>query len=80
MARLSAREATIHGSCQPVTGRTHQLRVHLQAIGHPIIGDTLYAPAEVACKADRLLLHAAVLGFAHPRTGAWVQLRSTPAF
>lgn len=65
---------------QPVTGRTHQLRVHLQAIGHPIIGDTLYAPAEVACKADRLLLHAAVLGFAHPRTGAWVQLRSTPAF
>jgi tRNA pseudouridine32 synthase/23S rRNA pseudouridine746 synthase len=48
------------------TGRTHQLRVHLQAIGHPILGDALYAPAEVAAAAPRLTLHACQLRFAHP--------------
>jgi tRNA pseudouridine32 synthase/23S rRNA pseudouridine746 synthase len=48
------------------TGRTHQLRVHLQAIGHPILGDTLYAPAEVAAAASRLNLHACELRFDHP--------------
>ena len=53
----------------PVTGRSHQLRVHLQALGHPILGDTLYAPAEVQAQADRLLLHADALGFAHPVSG-----------
>ncbi len=46
----------------PATGRTHQLRVHLQAIGHPIVGDALYAGAA----AERLLLHAEELAFAHP--------------
>ncbi len=54
----------------PVTGRTHQLRVHLSAIGHPIVGDALYAPPEIAASAPRLLLHATQLSFAHPRTGA----------
>lgn len=46
---------------EPVTGRSHQLRVHLAAIGHAIVGDTLYAPAAVAAGAPRLLLHAAEL-------------------
>ena len=54
---------------RPVTGRSHQLRVHLQALGHPILGDTLYAPAHVQDLSTRLLLHAQALGFAHPATG-----------
>ena len=49
---------------QPVTGRTHQLRVHLQAIGHPIVGDTLYAPHLPGHA--RLLLHATRIAFMHP--------------
>ena len=64
----------------PVTGRTHQLRVHLQAIGHPILGDALYAPAAVQAAAPRLLLHAALLAFAHPVTGAGVRVRSPVPF
>lgn len=47
----------------PVTGRTHQLRVHLAAIGHPIQGDALYAPPAAAAAAPRLLLHACELGW-----------------
>jgi tRNA pseudouridine32 synthase/23S rRNA pseudouridine746 synthase len=50
---------------EPVTGRTHQLRVHLAAIGHPIVGDALYGGR----RADRLMLHAGWLSFEHPRTG-----------
>ena len=51
---------------QPETGRSHQLRVHLLALGHPILGDALYASAAVQAKAHRLLLHADWLAFAHP--------------
>ncbi len=57
---------------QPLTGRTHQLRLHLQAIGHPIWGDTLYAPAAVARASPRLLLHAWRLALQHPVTGETV--------
>lgn len=62
------------GSCtrvelEPVTGRSHQLRLHLRELGHPILGDTLYAPAAIQMKAERLLLHAGSLRFAHPATG-----------
>lgn len=53
----------------PETGRTHQLRVHMQALGHPILGDTLYADPEARAKAKRLLLHAEYLAFPHPRSG-----------
>jgi tRNA pseudouridine32 synthase / 23S rRNA pseudouridine746 synthase len=53
---------------EPVTGRTHQLRVHLQSIGHPILGDTLYAPPQVRAQSPRLLLHARELAFTHPFT------------
>ena len=59
---------------EPVTGRTHQLRVHMATIGHPILGDALYAPAEVQTLAPRLLLHASHLAFAHPSTGDAVAL------
>ncbi len=54
---------------EPVTGRTHQLRVHLLAIGHPILGDALYAPVAVQALAGRLLLHAESLTFMHPVDG-----------
>ncbi|MGN1280952.1 MAG: RluA family pseudouridine synthase [Succinivibrio sp.] len=53
----------------PVTGRSHQLRVHLASIGHPIIGDRFYSNENVIAKADRLCLHAYFLEFAHPATG-----------
>lgn len=53
----------------PETGRTHQLRVHMKAIGHPILGDPLYADEQSKTKADRLLLHADYLSFVHPVTG-----------
>jgi tRNA pseudouridine32 synthase/23S rRNA pseudouridine746 synthase len=53
----------------PETGRTHQLRVHLQALGHPIVGDVLYGSAALADKAERLLLHADHLAFVHPASG-----------
>ena len=54
----------------PETGRTHQLRVHMQALGHTILGDPLYADAATRSRADRLLLHAETLAFTHPRSGA----------
>ncbi|MEO6013318.1 MAG: RluA family pseudouridine synthase [Devosia sp.] len=53
----------------PLTGRTHQLRVHMLAIGHPILGDSFYAEGEALAAADRLQLHAEMLGFAHPADG-----------
>ena len=65
---------------QPQTGRTHQLRVHLSAIGHAILGDALYASNEVAVAAPRLLLHASRLALAHPVTGAPLDLHSEPPF
>jgi len=59
---------------EPVTGRSHQLRVHLQALGHPIVGDALYGQAE----GERLLLHAQQLGLPHPADAGWREF-SAPA-
>lgn len=53
----------------PITGRSHQLRLHMQALGHPILGCAFYGGAAQA-KANRLLLHATYLAFTHPVTGA----------
>lgn len=64
----------------PVTGRSHQLRVHLLAIGHPILGCPLYAPAEALRAADRLTLHARLLEFTHPMTGARLRLEAAVPF
>jgi len=55
-----------------VTGRTHQLRVHLQSVGHPMLGDSLYAPPDIKALSPRLLLHAQALEFPHPFTGDWM--------
>jgi tRNA pseudouridine32 synthase/23S rRNA pseudouridine746 synthase len=64
----------------PLTGRTHQLRLHLQAIGHPILGDELYAPPAVQRLAPRLLLHACRLALAHPATGEPIAFESDAPF
>lgn len=64
----------------PETGRTHQLRLHLDAIGHPILGDQLYGPPDAREAAVRLLLHATGLAFIHPATGEDVRLTSPCPF
>ena len=65
---------------EPLTGRSHQLRVHLQALGHPILGDALYAPEPVRARAARLLLHASILRFEHPQSGEAMRFESVPDF
>lgn len=64
----------------PLTGRTHQLRVHMAAIGHAILGDALYASEELARARPRLLLHASELELQHPVTQAVLKLNSEPSF
>lgn len=64
----------------PLTGRTHQLRVHMAALGHPILGDTLYAPAEVRSRSPRLLLHASALALDEPVSGRPLRFESEPPF
>lgn len=56
----------------PVTGRSHQLRVHMLALGHPILGDRLYASPEAKARAPRLQLHAQTLILQHPKSGDWL--------
>jgi tRNA pseudouridine32 synthase/23S rRNA pseudouridine746 synthase len=65
---------------EPVTGRSHQLRVHLQALGHAILGDALYASAEVQARSARLLLHASELALQHPASGEPLGFHRAPPF
>lgn len=65
---------------EPVTGRSHQLRVHLAALGHPILGDELYAAPADQARAPRLLLHAAELALPHPAHGAVMRFASPAPF
>lgn len=64
----------------PVTGRSHQLRVHMQYLGHPIVGDELYADALGQTLMPRLCLHAAQLSFSHPINGEHLSFISTVPF
>ncbi|WP_392565640.1 bifunctional tRNA pseudouridine(32) synthase/23S rRNA pseudouridine(746) synthase RluA [Utexia brackfieldae] len=64
----------------PFTGRSHQLRVHMQALGHPILGDKFYATPEAKAKASRLLLHAQSLTITHPITGELMTFSCDPDF
>lgn len=61
-------------TCHLETGRTHQIRVHLKAVGHPVVGDAVYGGARRALPLDRPFLHAGGLRFAHPVTGAPVEV------
>lgn len=61
---------------QPVTGRTHQVRVHLAFLGHPVAGDPLYGPRRASFPFPRQFLHAWRLGFRHPSTGEWLEVRA----
>ena len=65
---------------EPVTGRSHQLRVHLRALGHPVLGDPWYAPPEVQARAPRLLLHASLLRLDHPASGQPLSFASAAPF
>ncbi|MCW8907751.1 MAG: pseudouridine synthase [Sedimenticola sp.] len=65
---------------RPETGRSHQLRVHMLAIGHVILGDSLYASPDLRSKAPRLLLHASALHFIHPASGRAIELHSRAPF
>ncbi|TWT38451.1 RluA family pseudouridine synthase [Blastopirellula retiformator] len=64
----------------PQTGRSHQLRVHLQAIGHPILGDPLYSPPEIKAAAPRLMLHAQELEITHPASGKRMRFTAPAPF
>jgi 23S rRNA-/tRNA-specific pseudouridylate synthase len=68
----------VNFSFQP--SRTHQLRIHMASIGHPIIGDLFYAPRDVFLENNRLLLHAEELRLTHPRTNQHVRFISPCPF
>ncbi len=68
-------EAASLVECRLHSGRTHQIRVHLRAQGHGLLGDRLYHP-KAAARAPRLMLHAWTLGFHHPTRGEWLEFRA----
>ncbi|MEM1237577.1 MAG: pseudouridine synthase [Pseudomonadota bacterium] len=65
---------------RPRTGRSHQLRVHMAELGHPILGDPFYAEGDARKAAERLMLHAWKLRLRHPDGGEWVEFRSKLPF
>ena len=60
--------------CRLETGRTHQIRVHMSSISHPLLGDTVYGPAKSPFKLQGQTLHAKTIGIIHPRTGEYLQV------
>lgn len=64
--------------CQLETGRTHQIRVHMKSLNHPVLGDEVYGPAKCPYKLEGQTLHAMSLGFIHPTTGEYVEFISNP--
>lgn len=73
---LKNHDNTTRLQIEPLTGRSHQIRLHLATIDHPILGDSLYADATAFAAADRLLLHAREIHFSHPLTGNIVSWQS----
>ena len=65
---------------KPITGRSHQLRIHCREMGHPILGDELYGNADAIAAANRLLLHSTTFEFTHPITGKPILWRCEPPF
>ncbi len=76
---LSRDDAETRMELRPLTGRSHQLRVHMAALGHPILGDPLYATGP-ATDFPRLMLHARMIGFRHPQGGTPVRFESPVPF
>lgn len=64
----------------PITGRSHQLRLHMKSLGHPILGDNLYADSLSVANYSRLMLHAGELEFSHPETHQRMKIKSPPEF
>ncbi|MFR5601488.1 MAG: RluA family pseudouridine synthase [Lachnospiraceae bacterium] len=62
--------------CRLETGRTHQIRVHMASIGHPLLGDLVYGPAKCPYPLQGQTLHAGVLGFIHPRSGEYMEFHA----
>lgn len=62
--------------CRLETGRTHQIRVHMASIHHPLLGDAVYGPAKSPYKLQGQTLHAGVLGFVHPETGEYMEFEA----
>ncbi len=77
---IAREEAATRLALHPVTGRSHQLRVHCWAMGHPILGDRIYAMDEVFTAAPRLQLHAWKLGLRHPQDGEPITFESVCPF
>ncbi len=65
-----------HVRCELETGRTHQIRVHMAYIGHPVAGDDVYGPKKVIRELDGQCLHAKLIGFVHPRTGQYMEFET----
>lgn len=65
---------------EPITGRSHQLRIHAASIGHPILGCDMYAHPQALSMAPRLLLHASRIAFPHPVTEEWMDVSCSPPF
>lgn len=62
--------------CRLETGRTHQIRVHMASIGHPLLGDTVYGPAKAPAKLQGQTLHAKIIGIKHPRTSEYLEVNA----
>ncbi len=77
---LERKHETTRVELKPVTGRSHQLRVHMLSLGHPIVGDEFYAPTDIVAASPRLLLHAERLTVPHPLTGEDMAFRSSAPF
>lgn len=80
LLQYNADEDTSRVELEPVTGRSHQLRVHMQALGHPMLGDALYGSEIIQARAERLLLHAESVVFQHPLSGDEVFYNSEVPF
>ena len=65
-----------HIECQLETGRTHQIRVHMTSINHPLLGDDVYGPAKCPYNLEGQTLHARVLGFVHPTTKKYMEFEA----